>query len=459
MLQYELKYIALLKIMAGERQQRTYPDHFIPLSGEESPLGPEVELFPNALLDIFNLIDPITGNVETVCVLGCSGDAIDIVPIDHVEGPIAQEVNSARVSRHGVFRYVEAAEVDFFRMVGLSQQADHKGYNDPVVMHTVHNAKAEFDNGELKVTRFDSRGNLTAGRLDVLRAYQKSQEPSTQFGEQGATIAQLTVQTRPIQKLQQGKGVGMAYPMISSDIIGHTGNNDVLMRVAYDLLVEVQTELLERGVDHPLADEIIPVANRDRLIRDLVSDGFKVTGDRAVRINSGDGSDISFLNRLRVLFLEFDGDVIDIPPQATAEDYLGYIEEVLVELSTKEDETLANLMERIVRDVQHVEPPKAAPLPPVIVNTTRISTARPVRTSPRPRPAQRPTMRTAPPKHDWARDFTPIQTPKSAGREDWQDDFSDNQSPATITTTVEDWAVDFAPHTPTPASKWADDFK
>ncbi len=415
----------------------------------------QVELFPNALLDIFNLVDPVTGNVETVCVLGCSGDGIDVVPIDHVEGPIAQEVNSARVSRHGIYRYVEAGEVDFFRMVGLSQQADHAGYNDPVVMHTVHNVKAEFDKGDLKVTRFDSRGNLTAGRLDVLRAYQRSQETSAQFGEQGAAIAQLTVPTRSIQKLQQGKGVGIAYPMISSDIIGHVGNNEILMRVAYDLLVEVQAELIERGVEHPLADQVIPVANRDRLIRDLESDGFEIGEDRAVRVNNGSAADISFLNKLRAIFLEFNGDVIDIPPQATAEDYLELVNKVLADLSTKEDRALAEVMGRIVRDEHHIESPKAALLPPVVINTTRTSTTRPVKNVPQLRPPQKPS---APKRSDWSGDFAPVVRPESAGSEDWQNDFGPVQSPTTITTSVDDWAADFAAHTPNPASKWADDF-
>ncbi len=441
-----------------------WPD-FFRASGNETPVSSELARVQQVLLDVFHLKDPNSDTVHTLAVVGCVDDVIDVVPVGDLHPSLQGSYQQARVSKRDKFRYIEAAEMDFYSISNISQQTDHQGFNDPITLRARVSARAKIVLGKLEIKKVLHQGELTVGRLDLLHAYASSQFPISTFGENHAQINQLIVATRPLQAVEKRQGIGLVYPIIDAGTIEQMGNNHIMMRVTHDLLAFLQKDMLDQGITHPFVSAILPLPNRERVERELEAEGYVIKDDTATRSTkkSTTPASGSFIDKLRQLLPSWSQEQIQIPPQATPEDYVQLIREVLLVISTPDDKRLFSTLSDVSFD--QLKPKVIVPaqqLPKPITPTPRPIAPSPVTRpesrpggQPKPKPKKRPTE---PVRPDYSADFAPlVRPPVQVDAQDWRNDFAATSSKPTNTISdASDWAADFEAATHKPKTKQSD---
>lgn len=282
--------------------------------------------------------------------------------------------------------------------------------------------------------------------------------------------------------------MGLLYPTLDPAVFGDSDNTVLALRIAYDLLAQLQHDMQQEGVQHPFNDRLLPVPSRHRLVAELEADGYTIRGNVAVqdggRTASGAASG-SLLARLRTLARFWTAPQIALPPQATPEDYQEIIARVLSAIVADADRAMLQALAQRL-DMQPAatgETIRLASLP------TRLPS---VPETPQPRPAPQPTRPpsvsgtsqsrsdTQSARRDWASDFAapptrrqPAKThppggevlPKRGGavsaKDDWIKDLLAERGPPPQRETQHHWQRDFdtASETPKPhENDWSDDF-
>jgi hypothetical protein len=400
-----------------------WPNHFHPRPGQEQAPTKAPVRIPATLLDLFYLRNAPDRPTELTAVVGCLqgdldvrvGDAIHSLPED-----IRRQIRAAEVSRRGVFRALTVRELYIATLDAVDQEAHVAGFNDALYLYGRMQARIMCGMGATGATPLNNEGRFTLGRIDLLHAYLEGVRHAFQSPVETAAVAyHFMVPTEPALNIVQGSGIALVYPILDPLISNSIDNTFVVVRIIYDLLVRLQQDMVQEQHRHSFATVEIPVPSRQRLEAELQADGYAIRGDVAEQqINQPhDPRANIWLQRLRALAQQWSAPQIRLPPQATPQDYLQLIADVLPAIRTSEDtamtQALANLLEARVTPVQQ---PLIAQ-PPAQPRADR-STAPSGRGKYEP-----PIVSAVPPmpKQDWSRDFvrpadSPRQNPQPSTR-------------------------------------------
>lgn len=447
--------------------RREWPPYFQP--GDDTETA-EVRI-PASILDIFYLRSTPHTATHLIVVAGCIGGHLDVFTGDTIHQLpelLAGQVQAIQASRRNQFRLITAQSVDLFTLEAMEQEVQAVGFNDAVYLFGHMQARIESQGELLERQHLQTAGRLTVGRLDLLYSFCESvAHVFTDPHNPNEHMYQLLIPAGPATDIQQGKHLALLYPILDPQLFERAHNTFLVMRLAYDLLLALQQDMLQANSSHSFVRQVILVPSRKRLAEELERDGYEVKGDVAIKkfqVQPEPGQ-IQFLIRLRQAAQVWLGERINLPSQATPAAYKELIAALLEDIATTADKTMmAAMLERVA----HAATPTTAPTPRKQTQSApRQIQPPPVKpTSPPARPARRP----ANPQAEWASDFDPPQTsPRQKEAQDWAQDFAE-VSPAvpqkknTVTSTLSDWAVDETTEhekatTAVIESDWAKDFE
>jgi hypothetical protein len=240
--------------------------------------------------------------------------------------PFADATGSVRgqVSFHevagGSRRLLRAAELYLFEMQLVEQAADRPGFDDPVHLYgTLLGPLSPAGLGEV------TEGQLTVTRADLLEGAGRGAAHAFRYaapgGATGARAFNLLLPGDRAEELTQGRGVVLAYPVLSADLQSSApGNEFFFNQILYDVITGVWSDV-ERETPPPRRrPEDVPVPNRALAEQLLVNQGYVIEGDSAVRPRKG------LLGSMLGAFVE---DRRILPPEGSSDDYLQLAEEAL----------------------------------------------------------------------------------------------------------------------------------
>lgn len=422
---------------------------------------------PASILDIFYLRPAPHSPTYLAAVVGCMGGHLDVFigdAIHQLPKELIGQVQAIQASHRDQFRILTAQVLDLFTLEAMEQEVQAAGFNDAVYLFGQMQARIEISGEGANSQRLQTIGRLTVGRLDLLHSFRESvAHVFTDPHNPNEEMYHLLIPAGPATDIQQGKHLALLYPILDPLLFGRAHNTFIVMRLAYDLLLALQEDMVQAGSSHPFVRQALPVPSRKRLKEELERDGYEVKGDVAIKkfqVKPQPGQ-IQFLIRLRQAAQTWLGERITLPPQATPTDYKGLIDRLLKDITTTADKTMMTTMLERVAYPTAPPPPKQAQPPP-----RQVQPPPPKPTLP---PARHP-RRPANPQAEWAQDFDPPQTStRHKEAQNWGQDFaeiplSSPKNKPSITSTLSDWAEDEMAEQPNiqssvKESDWAKDFE
>ncbi|NVB77835.1 MAG: hypothetical protein HOV81_05515 [Kofleriaceae bacterium] len=170
---------------------------------------------------------------------------------------------------------VDADEVWIFDLQTIEMLPDAPGLNDPLyvygLMHGPFPAELGVERraveGQLTLTRADLLGGLVDG---LARAFAYAPD------EHGSRCVHALLPAERAEVIDGGRGIVVALPLVPSWLLEIPQSNDlVVAQLLYDVLVPLRAELGE--------SEALPVPSRAAVEHELVSQGWRIEGDEAVR--------------------------------------------------------------------------------------------------------------------------------------------------------------------------------
>lgn len=333
-------------------------------------------------------------------------------------------------------RLLDVEELWLMSIQMLEQPGDAPGINDPVHLYGrllgplpdgVGGSLLSAD-GQLSLTRSDLLAGLVYGAQDALVL---ATQPESRC------LHAMLPADRP-EVLSQGRAVVLAYATLPSELSPQDSCNEPLVaNLLYDLLAATKADAVAAGAEHPLKGCVIPVPSRAELERTLLSKGFEVKGDVAVRKSD---SSRKLAGMLATLFGAQDADRMTLPPEGTVDDLLQIGKSILPSFPGFPDARITALRSRYRRGPQGaVRPPEpkipapSAQAPPLPGAPKGLPPAEPPKPTPKPRKG-------AP---EWMEDFArseapethtrrvtrldrPGKSPVSSGLPDWMKDFQED---------------------------------
>jgi len=305
----------------------------------------------SCVLDVFHHAPNEVSRAELVVIAGCalggshvvrSGETLELPEL------LQQHVNVARVSNRDGMREIVAQVIDVFTVdsVELRQAA---GYNDGVLLFGHWCARLQSGTDVL----LHRRGCLTVGRLNLLYAFHTGLNYTWAHPESSEdTVYHLLLPTEPYNETARGEAIGLVYPAFDVDTFNRADNTAMTFRLIYDLLVQLQEELRRDGVKDKFVRAVLPVPSRRRLEIELEGSGYAIRGDKAIKLKqqASDPKEIGegLGARFRRWTAHWNAERIDLPPQATAEDYRVLIEQAInLAASEGDKETMHAVRDRM----------------------------------------------------------------------------------------------------------------
>jgi hypothetical protein len=185
-------------------------------------------------------------------------------------------------------RIVPARSLHLFEAHLLAQAPDLPGINDPVFVHGNllgplgdPTRQAMRVAGHLTLTRMDVLHGLVGGAATAFRHADRSTGTATR------TFHALLPGDRP-ERLRRGEGAVLAYPLSDPELGGEvTGNEALVDELLYGLLRAVWQDVAREYPPPQREPDRLPLPSRSVLERELVSDGFTINGNYAVRPRAG----------------------------------------------------------------------------------------------------------------------------------------------------------------------------
>lgn len=393
-----------------------WPHNFQPSPGREQPAQAPLRI-PASVLDLFYLRPSTANAAELAAVIGCLKGDLELVVGDQI-GALPEElqaqIRAADVSRRGVFRAITARELYVAALDAVDQDMRVAGLNDALHLYVRMQAQAAPGGGAMRTVGLSQAGQLTIGRLDLLRAFLDGAEHVFQSSaDAGAHVYHLMLPAAPLAEIERGSGIVLVYPILDPLVLNSVDNSFVVMRIAYDLLVRLQQDMLGEQHGHAFGSAQLPVPSRRRLEAELQADGYAIVGDTAEQQAQprADGQASSLLQRLRSLAQQWSAPRIALPPQARPEDYLRLIGGVLPAISTPEDLAVAEALARLVE--ARASPAHGRSAPPLVGPRQPVQPSVPS-SPPARQSAARPTT-----KHSWSQDFAAPPAPQPASGAAW----------------------------------------
>ena len=337
------------------------------------------------------------------------------------------EVASGRVIE------IAADELFVFDIQVLEMLPDAPGPNDALYLYgsirgpypTVGDQPVRTVDGQLTVTRADLIRGLVDGVLD---AFACTPEP------RGSRCVHALLPGERAQRLEAGHGAVLGFPLAPAWTLDALVSNDlVAAQLLYDVLIALRADLGIK-IDPPL-----PVPSRQLYEHTLVSAGWRIDGDEAVRPKKGIiGSVFGSAERQR------------LPRECSLDELVAIATQLLAQVPGVPSAEITALKRGRVQSPPQPAPP-APPAPPA-------NTLAPA--SPPPSAAPRPRVGTSP--SDWMKDFVDahrtterpkptVTAPARAVAPDatpaWMEDFGDapraESEPTDEPAHSPDWSKDF----------------
>jgi hypothetical protein len=215
----------------------------------------------------------------------------------------------------GSRRAVRASELHLFEIQLVEQAAASPGFDDPVHLYGTLL-------GPLGVGGAAVEGQLTVTRADVLDAAIAGAKHAFRYGGDGSARAfQLLLPADRLEELAQGRGLVLAYPVLSGDLHATVpGNEFFFNQILYDVIVGLWADVEAEAPPPRRRPQDVPVPNRALLEQRLQSEGFVIEGDRAVRKRKG------LLGSVLDALVE---EGRTLPPEGQSDDYVKLAAEAL----------------------------------------------------------------------------------------------------------------------------------
>ncbi len=226
-------------------------------------------------------------------------------------------------------RLIEASEFFLFHLELLEQPPGTPGWNDPVYLYgTLYGSypaaagrRPAGVEGQLTVTRGDLLEGLILG-ADYAFRYSHSNAGAGHASQAGLPprFFHLILPADREEEIQQGRGVALAYPLLPAELsLANASNEIVVKQLLYDILVAIKDDLERERIAHPMRSMTIPVPSRFVLEQQLLSEGYSVNGDTAVKkIKGGEG----FKGFLAGVFGSLMSESLELPPEADVDQFL-----------------------------------------------------------------------------------------------------------------------------------------
>jgi hypothetical protein len=453
------------------------PKYFIARAAQDSAASPDETTPLDHVIDCFFTGGRHLAEREWVVATDCLGH-LHLLPESEREtfpASIQNELAFHEISassRTRQTRSIEASHIFLFYIQLLEQLAGAPGFNDPVYLYgTLYgpyldaaDAQANEVEGQLAVTRGDILEGLIQGADYVFRYAL----PRDERGPANRCF-HLLLPGGSDEEIGRGTGMILAYPLLPVELRSAGVSNEfIVSQIIYDLLSAIKEDAVREQVEHPLRSLVLPVPSRSLLEQELQSQGYTISGNKAIKkaVTGGEARGL-----LASIFGSFMNDELDLPREATVDEFLAMAERALTAMPGWPPPRTIALRDRVrsFRNRQHqVSTPLFTP-PPTVTPPPRapekIRRARPVPTtrrsdeppawmqdfiaahrrpdSPPPkltstsvanrREGRRVKGKSSPPPPEWMKDFDqPSSTPQTGGAQrqsgeskwpEWMDDF------------------------------------
>lgn len=394
-----------------------FPRYFVPASGAVEAPGPRAgdPSWVVRILDLFRLNNREGADGDWVVGADLDGN-LDLIALEDRRALASEDqvqLSHHEVANGGRIRRIDAEQLFLFA-VQLLEQPDEPGLNPPIYLYgrmtgpfpRPRSAELPALNGQLTATRADVLDGLAEGEVTAFR-YASSADARV-----SGRSFHLLLPGGPGEEIEAGRSIVLAYPMQPPEIATLDAANERLtVQILYDLLRPFSEDLARTG--KPLARPV-PVPNRAAYAAQLEGEGWRVTGDRAVRTSKRRSALGKMIARL------FDSESMTLPPEGTTEDFFAAARLALKSLDGWPDARSQALRARL-------RAARAAP------GATPRAEALPVQARPIPPRLQRPR------RDDWMKDFigahvkpggappritTAATRAASSGPADWRSDFA-----------------------------------
>jgi hypothetical protein len=413
------------------------------------------------VVDAFRLVTPGQAEQEWLVVADALGRLAALPDTDRSQLPenvqrelAYHEIGGARKSRR-----IEASELFLFNLQLVEQPVPSPGVDDPVYLYGT--LSGPFPAGaESPVVE----GQLTATRTDLLDGLVQGLGYAFRYpGNGGASGEHAHCYHLPLpgdreEELRAGRGVVLAYPLLPTEFFLTDPSNEIIVRqLWYDLLKALQDDLRCEIADHPLCGVTLPVPSRHLLEQRLMSEGYEIQGDQAIRKR---GDEAGFRKLLNHVLDALSCETLPLPPEGRTEDFQAISRAALERLPGFPPPRTVALRQRLNPTQPgatfRVSNPVPAPQPRIPAPAVTSQTSVPPRAIPlRRRDAD-----------DWMKDFTATPRPPGAapprlsgpsapspprgarkGQPDWMNDFAapeePSEGPAAPDKKASDWTGDF----------------
>jgi hypothetical protein len=173
----------------------------------------------------------------------------------------------------------------------VEQAPDSPGTDDPVYLYGTligplgTGGALTTVEGQLTVTRGDL---LDAAVEGSPHAFRFGGTPGDPFRTSAARAFHLHLAADRAEEIEQGRGSVLVYPVLSPDIHATAPGNELFFdQMLYDLIAALWGDVARESPPPRHRPEDLPVPNRETHEQDLVSRGFAIEGDTAVRRRKG----------------------------------------------------------------------------------------------------------------------------------------------------------------------------
>jgi hypothetical protein len=240
-------------------------------------------------------------------------------PVAAAAGTVRGQISFHEVAG-GSRRHLRAAELYLFEVQLMEQAADRPGFDDPVHLYgTLLGPVSPAGLGEI------SEGEMTVTRADLLEGAARGAAHAFRYaapgGAAGARSFHLLLPGDRVEELAQGRGVVVAYPVLSADLQSAApGNEFFFNQILYDVITGVWGDVEREAPPPRRRPQDVPVPNRALAEQTLVNQGYVIEGDSAVRARKG------LLGSVLGAFVD---DRRALPREGNSDDYLHLAQEAL----------------------------------------------------------------------------------------------------------------------------------
>lgn len=427
----------------GSFMQRSLPRYFVGrMDNASASVAPGDSIPLSHLLDQFFIrarhleerewfvaLDAI-GNLQAI-----RGDGSELPP------DLRNQLAYHEISGPNRGRSLEVEQFYLFTIQLLEQPTGTPGVNDPLYLYGTlfgpYPESSEGVEGQLTITRGDLLGGLVH---EAAHAFHYPSGGTKAAPDRRCFHLLLPGDTE--DETRRGRGVILAYPLLPIELVADDIANELIVsRLLHDVLASLKEDLARENLQSPLTSWTLPTHNRRMLEQELITQGYVIEGNSAVKkVQGGKG----FQGLLASVFGALMQDRLELPPEGTVDQFLSIAHRTIEHLPGWPQARAVALRSRV--GPPPAQRPRAAVYSPPGLNAAPIAPQ--VRRQPAPKPVSE-----GPP--DWMRDFMAAHRRPNAPAPRLTTLAETNRMPAQSPTPVPtspDWMTDFM-QTSTPAAR------